>query len=569
MLRKARVRTLGFGVAVLLLAACGARVDDSALRIVPNPDGLAVGSGSGAGSGGGASAAPAGEAGSAVPGADATAPAGQDPLAGPSAAGPSTPTTGGSAAAARPAGGATATTRSGPASSGAGAVTGGTAAGSGANATPQGTGTRPGPAGQYPDAVRIGGPNSQGVSDSEIKIGVLAPLSGAGGFLGELEVDAVKAFFADANARGGALGRKYRLVTADTRFEPAVEATATRRLVEQDKVFALIVPFATATSPYLASRGIPTTTFGVMPHAFSSKFPNVYTLGINMVDSNLYMAHILIDVLKQPIKTVALVYDTSNGPWEAWTEYAKKGWEYFGVQVKSIDRFNLSDGDCTQLVLKVRNLDVDFWDFAQSLGWPLCQQAMARQNWTPRLGRGGPLTDDINFAGQAGQAATGLWAMTNGVQITKNKGTPWPYDPAGKAPETDHFVETMQRYSPKSANTAGLDGIWAATFWSQAKLLHEAILRQSESITWDGVNRWIQSQKSWNGGLVSPSRHDPKCKIPAMGMWIYQYQWNGSTLEEPDWQKSGGFQTVPIEAKNFTVPGAGECYLTAMADAKL
>jgi hypothetical protein len=54
-----------------------------------------------------------------------------------------------------------------------------------------------------------------------------------------------------------------------------------------------------------------------------------------------------------------------------------------------------------------------------------------------------------------------------------------------------------------------------------------------------------------------------------MGMWIYQYQWNGSTLEEPDWQKSGGFQTVPIEAKNFTVPGAGECYLTAMADAKL
>ena len=47
------------------------------------------------------------------------------------------------------------------------------------------------------------------------------------------------------------------------------------------------------------------------------------------------------------------------------------------VEVKSVDRFNLSDGDCTQLALKIQSLKVDFWQVGQSLGWPLCQQASA------------------------------------------------------------------------------------------------------------------------------------------------------------------------------------------------
>ena len=432
-------------------------------------------------------------------------------------------------------------------------------------ATPSGT------AGEanLPDAVHLTGPNSQGVSDSEIKIGVLAPLSGAAGFLGELEVDAVKAYFADMNARGGVKGRRYRLVTADTRMESNVEATAARRLVEQEKVFALITPFANSVADYVSSIGIPTTAFGNIPQAFSSKFPNVYPVGFHVVDTDATMAYVLTQVLKLPIKSVSILYETANVPWGDWAEYAKKAWEYWGVEVKSVDRFNISDGDCTQLVLKVKSLQIDFWQVAQSLGWPLCQQAMARQNYTPPLGRGGPYTRDLNFVGQAGAAAADVYGLTNGVQVTKNKGTPWPYDPSGVAPEIDHFVDTMKRYSPKSADVAGLEGIWAQTFWSQAKLLHEALRRQAEAVTWKGTNQWIQSQKRWSSGLVSPASFDPKCKTASEGLWLFQYKWDGQRLVETDWHPYGGFKTLPVEAKNHIVPGAGHCYLTAMADAKL
>lgn len=418
------------------------------------------------------------------------------------------------------------------------------------------------------DAVRITGRHSQGVSDTEIKVGVLAPLSGAAGFLGELEVDSIKAFLADANAKGGVRGRKYRIVTADTRFEPPTEATAARRLVEDEKVFALFSLLGDTTAQYATTRGIPTIVYGGNPVSFSSNYPTVYPIGWNMVGTNASFAYILTQVLKLPIKTVAVTYETTNVPWGQWAEYGKKAWEALGVEVKTLDRFNLSDGDCTQLVLKVRNLNVDFWDL-NTLGWPLCQSAMARQNYTPKYGRGGPMTDDINFSGQVGQAADGLYAMTNRVQVFKNKGQPWLWNDSKAAPEVDHFADSMRKFSPKSANEAGLEALWAQSFWSAAKLLHEGLLRQTEAVTWQGFNQWTQAQRNWNGGLVAPASFDPKCKSGAMALWIFQYKWTDAGIRPSDWQPYGGFQSVPPDIMDKIMPGAGKCYLTAMADAEL
>ncbi|HYH49853.1 MAG TPA: ABC transporter substrate-binding protein [Acidimicrobiia bacterium] len=451
------------------------------------------------------------------------------------------------------------------------AAAGGGPAVSRPNAPASGSRTPTAPAAPGPanGARPAGGRNSQGVTETEIKVGVLAPLSGAAGFLGELELDAVKAYLSDVNARGGVQGRKYRIVTADTRFEPPTEAVAARRLVEEEKVFALFSLLADTTAPYVATKGVPTIVFGGNPPPFSSKYPTVYPLAWNVVDTNTTFAYILTQVLKQPIKSVALTYETTNVPWGSWAKYAEKAWEAMGVEVKSVDRFNLSDGDCTQLALRIRNLGIDYWQFAQTLGWPLCQQAMSRQNFTPKFGRGGPMTDDINFVGQVGRGADGLYAITDGVQTSKNKGEPWGFDGHERAPEVDRFINSMRRFSPKSANDAGLEGIWAQTFWAAAKLLDDGLQQQAGAITWEGFNRWAQSQRHWNSGLIAPVNLDPKCKTGSQALWIYQYKWTGSGATESDWRPYGGFQKVPAEIKNKIVPGAGDCYLTAMADAEL
>ncbi|MDQ1499327.1 MAG: branched-chain amino acid transport system substrate-binding protein [Actinomycetota bacterium] len=557
---------LRFVTGLLLVSAaaggCGARIDPPLAAPATGAAAASVGAPQGdSGSSEPTGTADAGPAAVPAPGSEPTnAPASGSGSAPPAAAGaassPSravTPGQGTAPVAARPTG------QAGPG-------TGGSPAGG----SSQPAGSKPAtPGTDPPDAVRIAGRNSQGVSDTEIKVGVMAPLSGAAGFLGELEVDAIKAFFADANAKGGVRGRKYRIVTADTRFEPPTEATAARRLVEDEKVFALFSLLGDTTAQYATTRGVPTIVYGGNPVSFSSKYPNVYPVGWNVVGTNATFAYILTQVMKLPIKTVALAYETTNIPWGPWAKYAQKAWEAYGIEVKSLDRFNLSDGDCTQLVLKVRNLGVDFWDVGQTLGWPLCQQAMARQNYTPKYGRGGPMTDDINFTGQVGQAADGLYAMTNRVQILKNKGQPWPWNDAHAAPEADHFADSMRRFSPKSANDAGLEALWSQSFWASAKLLNEGLLRQTEAVTWQGFNQWAQAQRPWNSGLVAPSSFDPKCKTGASALWIFQYKWDGSGVRPSDWQPYGGFQTVPTEIMDKIVPGAGKCYLTAMADAEL
>ncbi|MEW6470772.1 MAG: ABC transporter substrate-binding protein [Actinomycetota bacterium] len=410
------------------------------------------------------------------------------------------------------------------------------------------------------------------MTDKEIKVGVLAPLSGYAAFLGEVEVDAVKAFLFDANAKGGAKGKQYRVVVADTRFEPATEAVGARRLVEQEKVFALFTTFSDTIGPYVASKGIPNFAFGIVPPAFSSKYPTIYPVGLDTVDSITTMAYTLTQVLKKPIKSVAIAYGTQNIAWGQWADYAKKAWEQFGVQVKSMDRFNVSDGDCTQLVLKIQNLNVDFWQVGNSLGWPLCGQAMHRQGYRPPQGFGGPYTDDINWGNQMGPGYDGVFAMTNGVSLQPDrKGTPWPYDPSGVAPAVDHYMDSMKKYSPKSGTLTDMEGIWPQSFWAQAKALHEAVLRQTDAITWEGVNKWLQAQKNWSSGIVSPGSFAPNCKTNGVQTYIYSYKWNAqaNSVEETDWKPYGGVVKVPTEVKNKVMPGGGDCYLTAYADAKL
>jgi ABC-type branched-subunit amino acid transport system substrate-binding protein len=471
--------------------------------------------------------------------------------------------------------GAAAKTGAGTATPKAGGTT--AAPGSGSSGTPgasakpgtpvPGQPATPGQPGELPGSVKGEGPNAQGISDTTIRVGVLAPISGAAGFLGENEVDAVRASLELINARGGVAGRKYQMVVIDTQFEPAIEATGMKRLVEQDKVFAVISVLGDSTGPYVTSKGIPVVTFGIVPPAFASKYPTTYPVGLNTVDSVAAMAYQLTQVLKLPIKTTAVLYESQNLPSQKWASYMAKAWEIWGVQVKSIDKFNLSDADCTQLVIKMRDLQIDFWQVAQSLGWPICQQAMGRQNYSPPQGRGGPYSADEHFVGQAGLASDGVYAETPGVQILKNTGQPYPYFGGNRAPAVEDYVASMKKFSPSSTDMGSLENIWTQQFWQGGKLLDDAIRHQSGSITWKGINQWIQAQTKWSGGLGSPINFTPNCKTGGP-IWIFQWKNEGGKLVQSDWQPYGGPVKIPTEAKD-KIAGGGDCYLSRMADAEL
>lgn len=87
-----------------------------------------------------------------------------------------------------------------------------------------------------------------GISDETIKIGAALPMTGPLSAIGEDVKATLLASFAAVNAQGGIYNRRFELVVQDSRGEPTQTLEATRRLIEQDNVFALVGSFETGDS---------------------------------------------------------------------------------------------------------------------------------------------------------------------------------------------------------------------------------------------------------------------------------------------------------------------------------
>jgi ABC-type branched-subunit amino acid transport system substrate-binding protein len=87
-----------------------------------------------------------------------------------------------------------------------------------------------------------------GVSADTITFGQAAVLEGPASALGRGMRAGIQAAFDEVNARGGVNGRKLKLISRDDGYEPDRAIAATKKLIEEDKVFALIGPVGTPTS---------------------------------------------------------------------------------------------------------------------------------------------------------------------------------------------------------------------------------------------------------------------------------------------------------------------------------
>ncbi|MFC4159972.1 ABC transporter substrate-binding protein [Chitinimonas lacunae] len=87
-----------------------------------------------------------------------------------------------------------------------------------------------------------------GVLEDKIVIGQSAALSGPAKFLGSEMREGAMAYFSMLNANGGVHGRKIELITLDDSYEPDRAAANTRKLIDQNKVFALFGYVGTPTS---------------------------------------------------------------------------------------------------------------------------------------------------------------------------------------------------------------------------------------------------------------------------------------------------------------------------------
>ena len=100
-----------------------------------------------------------------------------------------------------------------------------------------------------------------GVSPDKIVFGQATALDGPASALGQGMKMGLEAAFAEVNKAGGVKGRKLELKSVDDGYEPTKSIEAVKKLLEEDKVFAIAgavgTPTAAATQPIATAAGAP------------------------------------------------------------------------------------------------------------------------------------------------------------------------------------------------------------------------------------------------------------------------------------------------------------------------
>lgn len=163
----------------------------------------------------------------------------------------------------------------GDAATGSGSIGGTTAGGSAGGAAGGGAGSAGGGGGDAGgDAAAPGGGGGAtpagdrtGISDTEIVIGLHAPVTGAAPIPQESFNEAKDVYWDALNDQGGLFGRKVRIVFEDDQFDPRTAVAKCKKMVTEDKAFLLIggggADQITACAQYANSVGVPYLSAGV------------------------------------------------------------------------------------------------------------------------------------------------------------------------------------------------------------------------------------------------------------------------------------------------------------------
>lgn len=139
---------------------------------------------------------------------------------------------------------------------------------------------------------------AQGVSDAAIRLGQSAVFSGPAKDFGVDYQAGIQLYFERVNKAGGVHGRRLELVSYDDVYDPAKTAANTAKLIDEDKVFALVGYVATgnlaAAMPLAEKAGVPmfaplvgTTSFRTKVHRHLFHVRAGYDLELRKIISHL------------------------------------------------------------------------------------------------------------------------------------------------------------------------------------------------------------------------------------------------------------------------------------------
>lgn len=364
---------------------------------------------------------------------------------------------------------------------------------------------------------------SQGITDKEIHLGTVLPLTGGAAPAGQGIQAGLLAAVGEVNATGGINGRQINLTVLDDHFDAATHVANFRRLVEQDKIFAMLVPAGSANLPgnwpFVEQTGVP--VFGpYLPPDPNLK--SVFMLGTGHEDQ----ARVLTDFFAQKgVKTVGFIgqdNDLGTSMLNGLKTQAAKD----GIQIVSQQTVQPNSTNISSAVVNLREAKPDAVLFAVDSSQSVLLLKQAKQlGWHPTFG-GDSSTAGTNSPatlGAAGDAAEGLY------------GTYFAASPADTGSDVAAWKAATLKYAQNGSSW--VNNSFALQSYAFSKVFFKILKSMGSDLTWSNFDKQAEALHGFNTGLLPPVTFGP---LPAghsgtSGAKVAQVQSGAWQPVTPDW----------------------------------
>jgi len=181
----------------------------------------------------------------------------------------------------------------------------------------------------------------------EIVIGEYGSLTGTTATFGQSTDNGIKMAFDEINAAGGVLGKKFRVIVEDDRSQPEEAATAVTKLINQNRVTAVLGEVSSsrslAAAPICQSNKIPM----ISPSSTNPRVTQIgdYIFRVCFIDpfQGLVMAKFAANSLK--LKRVAILVDVRNDYSVGLQTFFRQNFRQMGGEIVAEQSYSEGDSD--------------------------------------------------------------------------------------------------------------------------------------------------------------------------------------------------------------------------------